>query len=118
MDVVADLPADPQRRNPWIQAFVRSTTQRTTPRPEPCGVPRRAMTGLVDLEFTVRSTQRARFHFFGRGGRAALQGRITAQQPGSCRASAVGSPTMEETFDYLWVPSWRCAAWAAPTCDG
>lgn len=35
------------RRDPWIQAFVRSTTQRTAPRPEPCGVPRWAMTGLM-----------------------------------------------------------------------
>jgi hypothetical protein len=34
-----------RRFMPWYQAIVRSTTQRYTPRPEPCGSPRRAIRG-------------------------------------------------------------------------
>lgn len=36
------------------QAKVRSTTQRNRPRPEPCGWPRRAMTGVIPRARTRR----------------------------------------------------------------
>src|SRR3954469_12940543 len=38
---------------PWYQAMLRSTTQRTTPRPEPCAWPRRAMYGRIPFAWTA-----------------------------------------------------------------
>lgn len=43
-----------RRRNQCKSAMVRSTTQRWMPKPEPCGVPRRAMTGLMPVRQTRR----------------------------------------------------------------
>ncbi|ALG12349.1 hypothetical protein AOZ06_40730 [Kibdelosporangium phytohabitans] len=42
------------RRKPLSQANVRSTGQRTFPRPEPCSAPRRAMTGMMPRSRTKR----------------------------------------------------------------
>lgn len=50
MNVVAYLPPDAQARNQYRWANVHSATQRWAPRPEPCSVPRRAISG-----FTPRS---------------------------------------------------------------
>ena len=43
-----------RRRNQCSRAMVCSTTQRWVPRPEPCAVPRRAMTGVMPLARTWR----------------------------------------------------------------
>lgn len=41
VDVVTVSQRIRSRRKPWIQASVRSITQRTVPSPEPCGTPHR-----------------------------------------------------------------------------
>ena len=43
MDVAAAFVADVEAAELWIQAKLRSTTQRQRPSPEPCSVWRRAM---------------------------------------------------------------------------
>jgi hypothetical protein len=43
-----------RRRKPYSSAMVYSTTHHRVPGPEPCSVPRRAMTGLMPLAQTWR----------------------------------------------------------------
>src|SRR6266516_2592175 len=45
------------------QAKVRSTTQRSLPRPEPCSVPRRAISGLIPLARTADGPAHSRDRF-------------------------------------------------------
>ena len=60
MNVVADLPSDAQPPEPVQQRELCSTTQRYLPNPDPCSVPRRAMTGLMPTARTWSRTCRSR----------------------------------------------------------